>query len=162
MVPLLIGYGTFLASLFTVFTVMFSFSTTVWGFALIFSGCTAVSLILWWREESQWQESFHEHEPVSFPVTLPSSSIMTGAPTPSENPRQIQDWLPLEDEDLNFLETGTKDLTERIEAVYPLVDREHVHQIVWAVMIELFSKRMATSSYSTPASVTTARKERAA
>jgi len=162
MAPWIIGYGMFLVSLFTACTVILGFSVTVWSFALVFSGCTLASLALWWRDELHWKESLPKQAPVPVMVTPPAPSPLNETPTSSENPQPVQDWVPLEDEDFNLLETYTKDLTERVEAVYPLVDREHVHKIVWAVMIELFCKRMETSAHSTPASLIAARMARAA
>jgi hypothetical protein len=50
-------------------------------------------------------------------------------------------------------------LTERVEAVYPLVDRDHIHKIVWTVMIELFGK---SAVHTTQASIIAAKIARAA
>ena len=162
MAPWIIGYSMILVSLFTVCTAILGFSTTVWGFAFVFAGCTGASLILWWREERQWNDSLQGQEAVLVSVSSFPQSVMAETQIRSESSQQTQDWLPLEDDDFDLLETYTKDLTERVEAVYPLVDREHVHKIVWAVMIELFCKRMATPAHDTPASVIAAKIARAA
>lgn len=158
----IIGYGMFLVSLFTASHALFGLSPTVWGFALIFSSCTMGSLVLWWRDELHWRESFQEQAPVPVTLLADSDAFVTESQILPDNLQQSQEWLPLEDEDFNLLETYTQDLTERVEAVYPLVNRDHVHKIVWTVMIELFCKRMAASSDSPQASIIAARMARAA
>lgn len=162
MAPWIIGYGMFLFSFFAACTAILGLNITMWGFAVTFVGCTVASLILWWRDELQWKASLQRQDDAPFTVTPLSHAVIAETPSLSQSSQQNQDWLPLEDDDFNLLETYTQDLTERVEAVYPLVDRDHVHKIVWAVMIELFCKRMAASSHNTPASIITARMARAA
>lgn len=158
----IIGYGMFLVSFFALCAAILGLNTTMWGFALVFTGCTVASLVLWWREERQWQAPLQRQEASPFTITLPSHTSVVATSPPAQSTQPNQDWLPLEGDDFDLLETYTQDLTERVEAVYPLVGRDHVHKIVWTVMIELFCKRMATSSHSTPASLITARMARAA
>lgn len=162
MAPWIIGYGMFLVSFFAACTAILGLSTTLWGFTITFAGCTVASLCLWVWEELQWLPSAQKQDEAPLTVTLPSHSATVETPSPSQSSQQNQDWLPLEDADFDLLETYTQDLTERVETIYPLVGRDHVHKIVWAVMIELFCKRMAASSHSTPASLITARMARAA
>lgn len=158
----IIGYGTFLVLLFSICTVSIGLATTMWGFILTFAGCTAASLALWWRDEHQWRQALAAQEPISITMTSPLRPVATeSASEPTST--STTDWLSLEAEDFDLLETYTQDLTERVEAVYPLVERDHIHKIVWTVMIELFCKRLATASQSTtPASVIAAKMARAA
>ena len=158
----IIGYGMFLVSFFAACTAILGLNTTLWGFTVTFAGCTVASLVLWWREELQWQASLQKQPDVPLAVTQPSHALVVETPSPSQSSQQHPDWLPLEDDDFDLLETYTQDLTEHVEVVYPLVGRDHVHKIVWTVMIELFCKRMATSSHSTPASLIAAKMARAA
>lgn len=160
MAPWIIGYSAFLVLLFSICVVSLGLTTTMWGFILIFAGCAAASLTLWWRDEHQWKQTFSAQE--STPINVASSArsvAMESAPEPTSS--STTDWLSIEADDLDLLETYTRDLTERVEAVYPLVERDHIHKIVWTVMIELFCKRMATATHSTPASVITAKMARA-
>ncbi len=50
---MLIAYTLSTAALFAVFTVMFGFKATLWGFAILFSSCTLGFLAVWWQEERQ-------------------------------------------------------------------------------------------------------------
>jgi hypothetical protein len=152
----------FLFSFFTACTAIFGLNTTLWSFVVIFAGCTVASLVLWWRDELQWQASLQKQDDAPFTVTPLPHAVIAETLSRSQDSQRNEDWLPLEDDDFNLLETYTHDLTERVEAVYPLVNRDHVHKIVWAVMIELFCKRMATPAHDTPASVITAKMARAA
>jgi hypothetical protein len=161
MAPWIIGYGTFLVFFFSVCVASLGLATTMWGFTLIFAGCTVASLALWWRDEHQWQQTLSTQEPIAVNVASPARSVaMESAPEPT--PSATTDWLSLEADDFDLLETYTQDLTERVEAVYPLVERDHIHKIVWTVMVELFCKRMATAAHTTPASVIAAKMARAA
>jgi hypothetical protein len=162
MAPWIIGYGAFLVILFTVCTVTIGLSTTMWGFLATFAGCTVAALFLWWRDEYKWKRALSAQETPTMNLTPASSPVMAEATEPPPTSPSMSDWLSLEDDDFDLLETYTQDLTERVEAVYPLVERDHIHKIVWAVMIELFCKRMATASHSTPAAVIAAKMARAA
>jgi hypothetical protein len=71
-------------------------------------------------------------------------------------------WLSLNEDEFNLLESYTDTLTDQVSAVYPLVARDHVHKIVWTVMIELFCKRAAQTQQSTPASLLASRIAKAA
>jgi hypothetical protein len=161
MAPWIIGYGTFLVILFSVCTVTIGLATTMWGFVLTFAGCTAAAFALWWRDEYQRKQTLSAQESISINVASLSHSV-TMAPMPEPTSASNTDWLSLEADDFDLLETYTQDLTKRVEAVYPLVERDHVHKIVWTVMIELFCKRMATASHPTPASLIAAKMARAA
>lgn len=162
MAPWIVGYGMFLITLFTVCTATLGLNTTAWGFAVTFMGCTVTSLFLWWRDEQQWNVAHQGQEPTPITITPLSHSVMAETLPLSQDSRHAPDWVPLKDDDFDLLDTYTKNLTERVESVYPVVDRDHIHKIVWTVMIELFCKRMDASSYSTPASAITARITRAA
>lgn len=161
MAPWIIGYGTFLVLLFSICSVSIGLATTMWGFVLTFAGCTAASLALWWRDERQWRQTQAVQNISSITV---AASAHKATPEPLSTPltTPTTDWLSLEAEDFDLLETYTQDLTEQVESVYPLVERDHIHKIVWTVMIELFCKRMATATHVTPASVIAAKMARAA
>jgi hypothetical protein len=162
MAPWIIGYGTFLIVLFSACTITLGLATTLWGFVLTFAGCTATALILWWQDERQWRQTHAAQEPAIINLT-PFIPQVARESTPEPTPAPAADWLSLEADDFDLLETYTQDITERVEAVYPLVEREHVHKIVWTVMIELFCKRMETvSQHATPASMIAAKIARAA
>lgn len=163
MMPWLVGYTTFLASLFIICTAVLGLNTTAWGFTVTFAGCTLASFVLWWRDEVLWKESLQAHNPIA-PSVPPSvhQSTITDTSVSAQNSSHLHDWAPLEDSDFDLLETYTQDLTARVEAVYPLVSRDHIHKIVWTVMIELFCKRMDPSSRLTPASIISERIARVA
>ena len=158
MAPWLVGYTVFLVSLFAICTSVLGLNTTAWGFTITFVGCTAASFILWWREEILWKETLQIPNSVA-PLSFKSAATEISVPTQSS---QQPDWTALEDSDFDLLATYTQDLTARVEAVYPLVGRDHVHKIVWTVMIELFCKRMDPSSHLTPASIISERMARVA
>lgn len=162
MMPWLVIYTTFLVSLFAICTAVLGLNTTVWGFAITFVGCTLASFVLWWRDEILWKETLQVQNSTAPVVPLPLQSVTTETPISTQNLQQNQDWAPLEDSDFDLLATYTQDLTARVAAVYPLVDRDHIHKIVWAVMIELFCKRMNPSSHVTPASIISERIARVA
>ena len=82
--------------------------------------------------------------------------------TAPQNTQQTQDWLSLKADDFDLLARYTQDLTDRVEAVYPLVDRDHIHKIVWTVMIELFGKSLEPAAHTTQASIIAAKIARAA
>lgn len=162
MAPWLVGYGIFLVCLFTLCTAILGFTTTLWSFVTLFVGCTVAALTLWWQEERWWQTSLQARK--SEILNAPPNPLQGMAETSSsaQLAQQDQDGLTLDDADFDLLETYTQELTERIQAVYPLVGRDHVHKIVWTVMVELFCKRIATASSATPASVIAAKIARAA
>ena len=159
--PWIIGYGTFLLGLFTICTMTFGLSATVLGFIMTFVVCSLATFLFWWQDEQQWGKS-HYMDQESTPVVPSSlSSTVTNELNISQYISQ-QECFSINDNDFDLLETYTQDLTQRVEAVYPLVDREHVHKIVWTVMVELFCKRLAPSPSITPASVIAAKMVRAA
>ena len=160
--PWLVGYTTFLLSLFAICTAVLGLNTTAWGFTVIFAGCTLASFVFWWRDEILWKESFQASNSTASSIPYPVQFMTTDQSASTQNSPHPQDWAPLGDSDFDLLETYTRDLTARVEAVYPLVGRDHVHKIVWAVMIELFCKRMDPSSRTTPASVISERIARVA
>jgi len=153
MMPWLVGYTTFLISLFALCTATLGFNTTAWGFTATFASCTLAFFVLWWRDEILWKESFQAANFTAPSVSSLIQSTTKDSPVRTQNSSHLQDWAPLEDSDFDLLETYTQDLTARVEAVYPLVGRDHIHKIVWAVMVELFCKRMDPSSHTTPASI---------
>lgn len=160
--PWLVGYMTFLVSLFAICTAFLGVSTTTWGFTVTFAGCTLASVVLWWRDEVLWKESLQTGN-ISIPnLPLLTQFTATDTSVPAQGSIPPQNWAPLEDKDFDLLETYTQDLTARVEAVYPLVGRDHIHKIVWAVMVELFCKRMDPSSQTTPASIISERIARVA
>lgn len=162
MAPWLIGYGMFLVWIFTICAATLGISTTVWGFAVTFAGCTVAALGLWWQDEHRWRSSLPTPDLDSSVSSTGSHAMAAATQDASQHSPRSHDWLPLEDDDFDLLETYTQDLTERVEAVYPLVERDHIHKIVWSVMIELFCKRMTASSHNTTASVIAAKMARAA
>jgi hypothetical protein len=162
--PWLIGYTLFLISLFAVCVAMVGLTTTLWGFALTHLGCALTAMALWWYDERRWgqavwPEDVTEETPTPVLTTLSTAHQPTLMQQESE---AAADWLSLKAEDFEMLESYTATLTERVSAVYPLVAREHVHKIVWTVMIELFCKRVIEATDTTPASVLTARISKAA
>jgi cytoskeletal protein RodZ len=105
-----------------------------------FAVCSLVTFVFWWQDEQLWQETRKmEQEPT--PVVGSSlSSLVTHEPIIPQSIQSQQEHLSFDDNDFDLLETYTQEITQRVEAVYPLVDREHVHKIVWTVMVELFCK----------------------
>jgi hypothetical protein len=162
MAPWITGYGMFLVGLFTICTAILGFTTTMWSFVTLFVGCTVAALALWWQEEQWWQTSLHARKSETINAPPNPLQVMTDPLSNAQLAQQDQDGLTLEDADFDLLETYTQELTERVQAVYPLVGRDHVHKIVWTVMVELFCKRIATASPATPASIIAAKIARAA
>src|SRR5262249_3069315 len=158
----IIGYGVSLVCIFTICSVALGLSTTIWGFVSIFTGCAIASLAFWWQDEHRWKKSLLSQATTT--LASPSAPLPIGAALQPafQSSQQNQDWLPLDADDFDLLETYTQDLTERVEMVYPLVDRDHVHKIVWTVMIELFCKRMESAAHTTPATIIAAKIARAA
>ena len=160
--PWLVGYVTVLVSLFAICSAVLGLSTTAWGFFITFSGCTLASFVLWWKEEFHWQETVQTQN-FTAPVILPQfQSFTTETLVPTQEGQQPEAFAVLEDSDFDLLGAYTQDLTERITAIYPLVEKDHVHKIVWAVMIELFCKRQDPASHLTPASIISERIARVA
>ena len=163
MVQWIIGYGLSLVSLFAVCTATLGLTTTIWGFVTTLIGCAIASLALWWQDEHQWKNSLLNRETNSVAsATMTAHSDIPEIQAAFQNTQQTQDWLPLKADDFDLLAIYTQDLTERVEAVYPLVDRDHIHKIVWTVMIELFGKSIEPAVHTTQASIIAAKIARAA
>lgn len=163
MVQWLIGYGLSLVCLFVVCVATLGLTTTLWGFVTTLIGCTIASLVLWWRDEHRWKDSMLAQETNDIACTDPTpQSVITELQTAPQRTQQSQNWLPLKEDDFDLLATYTQDLTERVEAVYPLVDRDHIHKIVWTVMVELFCKSMEPAAHTTQASIIASKIARAA
>jgi len=163
MVQWLIGYGVFLVWLFSVCVTTVGFKTAFWGFLLTHAGCAIATAALWWHDERHWGNLTGSDE--SADTTEPASVSVSATPQPvpaQPESRASADWLSLNEEDFDLLESYTENLTEQVSAVYPVVSRDHVHKIVWTVMIELFCKRAAQATQSTPASLLAARIVKAA
>jgi hypothetical protein len=158
----IIGYGLFLVSLFAACTAILGLTTTIWGFVSIFVGCVIASLALWWQEEYQWKNSplAQEMNGVAS-ATMTTRSDVSERQTTLQNTQQIWDPFPLKADDFDLLARYTQDLTDQVEAVYPLVDRDHIHKIVWTVMIELFAKSLEPAAHITQASIIAAKIARA-
>ena len=163
MVQWIIGYGLSLVSLFAVCTATLGLTTTIWGFVTILVGCVIASLALWWQDEHQWKNSplAQETNSVASPIMTAHSDV-SEMQTALQNTQQTQDPFLLKADDFDLLARYTQDLTERVEAVYPLVDRDHIHKIVWTVMIELFGKSLESAAHTTQASIIAAKIARAA
>ena len=163
MVQWIIGYGLSLIGLFAVCATTLGLTTTIWGFVTTLIGCVIASLALWWQDEHQWKNSLLAQETNSVASAMMTAhSDVPEMQTAPQNTQQTQDWLSLKADDFDLLARYTQDLTERVEAVYPLVDRDHIHKIVWTVMIELFGKSLEPAAHTTQASIIAAKIARAA
>ncbi|MBI3303680.1 MAG: hypothetical protein HYZ72_16570 [Deltaproteobacteria bacterium] len=159
----LIGYAIFLFWLFAACAVTLGLKTTLWGFALTHLGCALAVVALWWYDERRWGRTAGVEDLT--PTTAREPAILALAPQPTlmqQESGPAADCLSLKDEEFELLESYTETLTERVSGLYPLVAREHVHKIVWTVMIELFCKRIVESADANPAAILAARLSKAA
>jgi hypothetical protein len=158
----ILGYCLSLVCLFTVWTLTLSFTTAVWGFVSLFAGCTIAVLALWWQGERQVKNAFFTQGEDSFAFAPAPRPEETNAQANFQDSQQDQDWLPLNEGDVDLLETYMQDLTERVGEAHPSINREHVDIIVRTVIFQLFGKRMMPTACTTPASILTPKIARAA
>ncbi|MCS6925997.1 MAG: hypothetical protein NZ578_08865 [Candidatus Binatia bacterium] len=116
------GYTAFVLLLFALVSALAGVKTALIGFGSVFSMSTLGILAFWGWEERQWRAALRSAAWSPLPDSFTSSSLST-APGP------------------DALASRAAALTERLAAVYPLIQREDLYKIIWMTMVEIYHEQ---------------------
>ncbi len=139
------GYTVFMLGLFVLSVFALGLKAALWGFGILHVGCALVVLGLWRHEERT--QSYMQDPDMPLDLT-PGTSVFS--PTGELIVPSLKNMSPLpntlaesasDEPEPNLFEEQVKGITERVSAVYPLINREDIHKIVWMSLLEMTHKQ---------------------
>ena len=143
--PAVSGYTVFMLGLFALSVFALGLKAALWGFGILHFGCALVVLGLWWHEERT--QSYMQDPDMPLDLT-PGTSVFS--PTGELILPSLKNMSPLpnaleesasDEPGHDPFEEQVKDVTERVSEVYPLINREDIHKIVWMSLLEVAHKQ---------------------
>ena len=139
------GYTVFILGLFALSVFAIGLKAALWGFGILHVGCALVILGLWRHEERT--QSYMQDPDMPLDLT-PGTSVFS--PTGELIVPSLKNMSPLPKALSNtFAESASNEpehdpfkeqvegITERVSEVYPLINREDIHKIVWMSLLEM-------------------------
>ena len=139
------GYTVFMLGLFVLSVFALGLKAALWGFGILHVGCALVVLGLWRHEERT--QSYMQDPDMPLDLT-PGTSVFS--PTGELIVPSLKNVSPLpntlaesasDEPEPNLFEEQVKGITEGVSAVYPLINREDIHKIVWMSLLEMTHKQ---------------------
>ncbi len=139
------GYTVFMLGLFVLSVFALGLKAALWGFGILHVGCALVVLGLWRHEERT--QSYMQDPDMPLDLT-PGTSVFS--PTGELIVPSLKNMSPLpntlaesasDEPEPNLFEEQVKGITEGVSAVYPLINREDIHKIVWMSLLEMTHKQ---------------------